>query len=422
MIGTPSAAAVAVAPSAGLASAGLPSDQDASGRSLGAAALERLNGVIERGVLTATTGPETRELEERFAALLGARHAIACSSGTAAVHTAVVALDPDPGAEIVTTPITDMGALSPLLVQGAIPVFADVDPRTGNVTPETVAARLSDRTRAVVATHLFGNPCDIAGIVEVADRGGIPVIEDAAQALLARRAGRPVGRWGALGCFSTQQGKHITSGEGGLVVTDDGALARRARLAVNKGWPYGEPDPDHELLALNARMSELQAAVLNAQLDSVEENVRHRVAMAQRLTDRLQSLDGVALPLVRDDDRATWWRYPLLVDRRVVPGGPEALADRLRLDGVAATPRYIRKPAFACRVFTEQRTFGGSHWPFPLAQRDVLDYSPSQFPGTFAFLDAVLVLPWNERYMPGHVDAIADALRHAVTSLVQGPG
>src|SRR5688572_15038942 len=146
----------------------LPSDQDATGRTLGDEEIATLAEAIRSGTLTSTKGEKVRALETRFAELLGVGHCLACSSGTAALHTAFAALDLEPGDEVITTGITDMGALTPLLYQGLIPVFADVDPRTCNVTADTVAARLSERTRAVVVTHLFGNPCDMAGIMELA--------------------------------------------------------------------------------------------------------------------------------------------------------------------------------------------------------------------------------------------------------------
>jgi dTDP-4-amino-4,6-dideoxygalactose transaminase len=400
----------------------LPDDQNASGRTLGDDELRRLADVIRGGVLTSTKGTQVAELERRFAAMLGLPWAVACSSGTAAVHAAIAGIDPEPGDEIVTTSITDMGALAPILYQGAIPVFADVDPATGNVTPETVADRLSDRTVGIVATHLFGVPCDIGGIRAVAGNRDVPLIEDCAQAFLARSGGRPVGTFGAVGCFSLQQGKQMTTGEGGIVATGDERLARRMRLFVNKAWPYGEPDPDHEFLALNARLTELQGAVENAQLDKLEPGIARRIAMAERLGDSLAGVPGIATPVVRDGDVATWWRYALRVDDAVVPGGPAALAAELRMGGIASAPRYIQKPAFRCRVFTEQRTFGQSRWPFTLARPEALDYDPARFPGTFAYLDSVLVLPWNERYEEPHVERLAAAIRAAVARLTGSAG
>jgi dTDP-4-amino-4,6-dideoxygalactose transaminase len=398
----------------------LPSDQDASGRTLGAEELALLHEAIHSGTLTSTKGAFVKTLERRFAKLLGVRHAFACASGTAAVHTAVAALNPEPGDEIITTPITDMGALTPILYQGAIPVFADVDPHTYNVTARTIEARLSPRTRAIVATHLFGNPCDMTEILDLARAHGLPVIEDCAQAYLARHRGRPVGTLGAVGCFSLQQGKHITTGEGGLVTTDDDALARRMYLFINKAWGYGDPQPDHYFIALNYRLSELQGAVAVAQLDKLEAVVAQRIDAARELTARLGGLDGVETPRVAPDNVHTYWKYYIRVDADRVPGGVTALAKFLRDRGIASAPRYIQKPAFRCEVFEKQRTFGNSRWPFTLARPEAVDYDRARFPGTFEALEGVLVLPWNERYTDEHLDYLADAIHDGVARLKGG--
>lgn len=410
-----------MAPRGGSTAVGrLPSDQDASGRTLDDAELALLRAVIDSGTLTPTKGRMVRDLAVRFGEILGSRHASACSSGTAAIHAAISALDPEPGDEVVTTPITDMGALAPIVYQGAIPVFADVDPRTGNVTAATIGERLSDRTRAIVVTHLFGNPCEMGEIMALAGRHGLPVVEDCAQAYLAAAEQRPVGTIGAIGCFSLQQGKHITSGEGGLVVTDDDQLARRVRLSIDKAWGYGDPEPDHYFLALNYRMSELQGAVALAQLDKLDAGVEQRIAMADRLTKALDGLPGIETPWVHRDNRHVYWRYVLRVDPSVIPGGPSALAAVLKDYDVASAPRYIQKPAFRCAVFAEQRTFGASRYPFSLAREEAVDYSEERFPGTFAALDRMLVLPWNERYEDHHVDYLAESIADAVASLTGG--
>lgn len=393
----------------------LPNDQAASGRSFDEGVVGLLREVIESGTLTATKGSMTPALEEAFARELGMKHAIACSSGTAAIHAAVAALELEPGDEVITTSVTDMGALTPLLYQGLVPVFADVDPRTGNVTPETVAAAWSSRTRAVIATHLFGNPVDVPRIRALADSRGAMVIEDAAQAFLARQQGLPVGSLGQLGCFSFQQGKHITSGEGGIVVTDDDTLSDEVRLFVNKSWPYGKPNPDHRKLGLNYRITELQSAVLRAQMPRLAEFVAHRRMLAERLSVRLEGVPGVHAPQPEPGDQHAYWRLPLMVDRSILPNGVDTLAQALRARGVGAAPRYIGKPAFRCGIFADQRTLGGSRWPFTLARPEALDYRAEHFPGTFAYLDAVVVLPWNERFTVEHVDALAEAVQTAAT-------
>ncbi|MBX7074249.1 MAG: DegT/DnrJ/EryC1/StrS family aminotransferase [Pirellulales bacterium] len=396
----------------------LPSDQDATGRTLGEEEIELVGRAIASGTLTSTKGPYTRQFEERFAALVGARHAVACASGTAAIHTAVAAIDPNPGDEIITTPITDMGALTPILYQGAVPVFADVDPRSCNVTAETIRARLSDRTRAIVVTHLFGNPCDMRPIMALAKERGLPVIEDCAQAFLSQCDGRYVGVLGSIGCFSLQQGKHITTGEGGLVVTDDEQLARRMFLFVNKAWGYGDAQPDHYFLALNYRISELQGAVALAQLDKLEEAVANRMAMADLLTSRLVGLTGVDTPQPPAGATHTYWKYCLTVDGASLPGGAVALGAALKKRGIACAPRYIQKPAFQCAIFSEQRTFGESRYPFSIARDEAIDYRSERFAGTFRALDSVLVLPWNERYTEEHVEYIAASIHSAVEAII----
>ena len=376
----------------------LPIRTRVAGRS-GEEEIEALHEVILSGTLTSTKGDQVSRFESAFARLLGSSHGVACATGSAAVHVAVAALDPEPGDEVVTTPITDMGALSPLLYQGAIPVFADVDPMTGNVTAASIEAALSERTRAIVVTHLFGNP-----VRHGADRGaGVESRPPDHRGLRAGAAGdrpRPQRRHHRHArCFSLQQGKHITTGEGGIVLTDDEQLARRARVFVNKAWPYGEPAPDHEFLALNYRWTELQGAVANAQLPKLPGIVASRRETAAALTERLTEaeLKGVALPTSHPDAVDSFWKYCLYVDPDLVPGGTVALGARLKERGIASAPRYIPKPAFACRVFREQRTFGDSAGPSrwraprrsttgPSDSRESIASSTrcSSFPGTSA--------------------------------------
>jgi perosamine synthetase len=395
----------------------LPSDQDASGRSLDHFELALLGEALRSGTLTSTKGTFVRSLQNRFAAMLNISHAYACASGTAAVHCAIAALDPEPGDEIVTSPITDMGALAPILYQGAIPVFADVEPATCNLTAATLERCLSDRTKAIVVTHLFGNPCDMTDILALAAARGILVIEDCAQAFLASDHGRFVGTMGRIGCFSLQQGKHVTTGEGGLVVTDDAALARRMELFINKAWGYGDADPDHYFLALNYRMSELQGAVGVAQLEKLEAAVARRISLANKLTSSLRGVSGIETPAVRPGARHVYWKYCIRVDKAILPDGVTQIAARLKERGIYAAPRYIQKPAFRCAVFAQQRTFGKSRFPFTLARPEAVDYSAERFPGTFEALDGIIVIPWNDHYTDEHVDFISHAIRAAADEL-----
>jgi dTDP-4-amino-4,6-dideoxygalactose transaminase len=395
----------------------LPSDQDATGRDLGDAELVLLEKAVRSGTLTSTKGTFVPTLEKRFAQRLGVKHAHASASGTAAVHTAIAAINPEPGEEIITSPITDMGALSPILYQGAIPVFADVDPHTACVTAQTVAACLSARTRAIIVTHLFGNPCDMGPIMRLARENEVPVIEDCAQAYLAQCDGRYAGTFGLVSCFSLQQGKHMTAGEGGLVVTNDAFLSRRINLFINKAWGYGDADPDHYFLALNYRMSELQGAVAVAQLEKLDDAVRRRIEAADAISEYLDGIDGIEIPSSRPGNVHSYWKYALHVDGSRIRGGAVALANELRPLGVFTVPRYIQKPAFMCEVFQKQATFGKSRYPFTLARPQALNYDRELFPGTFAALESILVVPINERYTVEHGAYVGSALAQCARRL-----
>jgi dTDP-4-amino-4,6-dideoxygalactose transaminase len=395
----------------------LPSDQDITGRDLGLPELELLAQCIHSGTLTSTKGSFTKTLEERFAATLGVKKAHACASGTAAIHIALAAIDPNPGDEVITTSITDMGALTPILYQGAIPVFAEVDPLSLNVTAKTIEPCLSERTKAIIVTHLFGNPCEMREIMELANARNIPVIEDCAQSFLARYDGRYAGTFGAIGCFSMQQGKHMTTGEGGLVVSNDETLARRMFLLINKAWGYGDQNPDHYFIALNYRISELQGAVAVAQLEKLQSVVDRRVTRAAKLTNLLAGIPGIATPQFAEDTVHTYWKYCLNVDANIIKGGSVGLAKLLKDRGIACAPRYIQKPAFMCEVFQKRRTFGTSQYPFNLARPEALDYSKARFPLTYKALEDVLVLPWNELYTEEHVHYIAEAIQASVGEL-----
>lgn len=413
----------------------LPSDTDHTGRRLGEEELTLLRQVIESGTLNCTRGVMVQRLEQEFAQRYGAAssaqngqadepaqprlYCTAVTSGTAAIHTAIAALNPEPGDEIITTSITDMGAITPILYQSALPVFADVDPASFNVTAETIRRVLSPRTKAIIVTHLFGAPCDMNPILELAAQWNLPVIEDAAQAPFALYHGRHVGTLGTIGCFSLQQGKHMTCGEGGLVITADAALARRITLFHDKAWGYGDAQPDHYFLALNYRMTELQGAVALAQLDKVEVVVQCRQRTAARLTERIKELPGITPQQLAPDSKAVYWKYVVRVEESLAGAEVRQLAAFLRDHyGIASAPRYVQKPAFECQVLREQNTFGQSHFPYTGQHRHgapAVEYHATAYPGTMDALAHMLVLPWNENYTDAHVDYIATALQHAVT-------
>lgn len=416
LLAPPSPVAVAPAPV-------LPSDGDSSGRTLGEAEVALVATAIRRGTLNSTRGTFVGQFERAFAGWLGRKHVIACASGSAAMHAAIAALQLAPGDEVITTPITDMGALTPICYEGGVPVFADVDPQTLNVTAATIRAQLTDRTRAIVATHLFGSPCELDAIRALAAERRLPLLEDAAQAFGARWRGQRIGTFGDLAAFSLQQGKHITTGEGGLVATDDDALARRVFLFVNKAWGYGDPQPDHYFPALNYRLTELQGAVALAQLPKLDQVVDARRRVAAALRDALAGTRGLWLPDDPPHGTHSWWKFAFRVDPAVIPGGAQALGKRMQQAGIACVPRYVQKPAFECALFADFRKSPITSLPLqhnPRGRQPEPLFRREHYPGAIAGLEHVVVLPINERYTAAHVRTVADAIARVAAELRRG--
>jgi dTDP-4-amino-4,6-dideoxygalactose transaminase len=225
------------------------------------------------------------------------------------------------------------------------------------------------------------------------------------------------GTIGDIGCFSLQQGKHMTTGEGGMVVTNDDAIARKMFLYINKAWGYGDANPDHYFMALNYRMSELQAAVALGQLEKLEECVENRVRTADMLTDMLGGIDGIETPVISEKAKHVYWKYCLTVDDAKIEGGSVGMANLLKEKNIFSAPRYIVKPAFMCQVFQDKNTLGDSQFPFNLARPEAIDYRMESYPDTARALHDVLVLPWNEKYTDAHVEYIAENVRAVVEKL-----
>jgi len=256
--------------------------------------------VLRSGWLT--TGPQVKEFEEAFARVVGARHVVALSSGTAALHAAYTALGLGPGNEVVTTPMTFAATANMLEVVGAKPVFADIDPATLNLSPAALSAALTERTAAIVPVHFAGLPCEVASIYAIAERHNLPVVEDAAHALGASCGGRPVGSLADITIFSFHPTKNLTTGEGGMLTTDADEWANRARTFRFHGItrPPGDPATplpyDVARLGYKYNMTDLQAAIGLVQLGRLEEMNRRRARLAALYLEELGDVEELLLP------------------------------------------------------------------------------------------------------------------------------
>lgn len=385
---------------------------NASGRWLGEEEKRLLAEVIDSGSLNRNDGAKVAALERAWAAMLDVPYAQAVTSGTAALHTAVAALNLEPGDEVITTTITDMGTVIAILACNLVPIFADVDPRTGNITAETIAAQISPKTRALIVVHLFGQMADMAPILALARQHGLYVIEDCAQAHLAAYGGQLAGTLGDLGCFSFQQSKQMTTGDGGLVVTRNEALATRARLFADKGWPRGIPGlRGHLFLGMNYRMTELQGAVGLAQAGKLAEIVARRRQTAGLLAGLIAGIPGLIPPHILPGADHAWWMFPFTIDSARLGVSPQAFGQAIRAEGLPFGVGYIPNPVFEYDVIRERQTFGASGIPWTLPQaRPGVVYDRRDYPGTLRFLDEIFVMSWNEGLTEADVHDIAGAL------------
>jgi dTDP-4-amino-4,6-dideoxygalactose transaminase len=286
-------------------------------------------GVLDRGVLSGQLAPEVRGLEREFAAFVGSRYCLATNSGTSALHLALVGAGIEAGDEVIVPALTFVATAMAVLHQGAVPVFVDVEPRTFGMDPAKVEAAIGPRTRAIVPVHLHGVPCELGPIAEIAARRGLLLVEDSAQAIGARYRSRNAGTLGLAGIYSLQSSKSMACGEGGILVTDDEAVYRKAHAARMFGEDSRPEDEasydlahaldgnrayDSAAVGWNYRTSELAAALARTQLRRLERWNENALSSAELLSRKLRELPGVTPPEVPADRVPAFHKYRVQLD------------------------------------------------------------------------------------------------------------
>jgi perosamine synthetase len=305
-------------------------------------------------------GPFIKQFEELFAARLQRKHAIAVSNGSVALDAAVVALDIGPGDEVILPSFTIISCAAAIVRAGATPVVVDCDPQTFNMSAEGVEARITPRTKAVMVVHLYGLPVDMDPLLEVVRRHGLKLIEDAAEMHGQNYKGRPCGSFGDISTFSFYPNKHITTGEGGMIVCNDAALAERCRSLRNLCF---KPEQRfvHEELGWNMRMTNLQAALGLAQLERLDEFVARKRRMGQRYTELLAGTPGLQLPLAQTSYADNiYWVYALVLCE-TVPLDAKAVMKALGARGIGTRPFFW--PMHEQPVLRKMGLLGGESHP-----------------------------------------------------------
>ncbi len=336
-------------------------------------------------------GPNLTTFEGALARVAVRKHAVAVNSGTSALHLIVRSLGLGPGDEVITTPFSFVASTNCLLMEGATPVFVDIEPTTLCIDPEQIEAAITPRTRAILGVDVFGHPADWPRIEAIAEKHGLTVIEDSAEALGSRLGDQPCGGFGAAGVFAFYPNKQITTGEGGAVVTDDENLAAMCRSMADQGRGDGGW-LSHVRLGYNYRLDEMSAALGVSQMTRLDDLIAARARVAQGYLEALSSVDGVILPTVAENVFMSWFVFVIRLAERF------SRADRDRiLEG-------LRSQAIGCRNYFQPLHLQ----PF---LREALGTRPGQFPVTEAVSDRTLALPFFSQMTDEQIHRVADVLK-----------
>lgn len=378
----------------------------------GAEELARLTTMVEQPSLFYWNGPQCTALLDEFRKTYPLKWAMPCSSGSAALHIAVAALQLPPGSEIITSPVTDMGSVIGILYQQCVPVFADILPHSYNLDAEDVRRRITPKTRALIIVHLAGNPSDMDALLAVAREHNLYVIEDCAQAWGARYRGQPVGLRGDIACYSFNEYKHVSCGDGGIVATNDARFGPTLSKWGDKHYDRTQTNNRNpEALSPNYRMSEPQAAVAAAQLVKLPVIIGTHIRLGSRLLERLRrlALPGVRLPDVDTRDTHSFWFCLLRLDTSRFRCSRDEWVDALKAEGAHAVAGYIPKPMYAYPVFQNHNFFGGA-WPLRDAGLTAMDYRTVRCPVAEAMLAEGVSLPITPAMTDELIDQTAEAV------------
>lgn len=380
---------------------------------------KQVTEVLDRAPWEWRQGYKVREFCGLFAQSYGMRNAIPTGCGTSAIHAAIGALNPGPMDEIITTPVTDIGSVIGILMHNLIPVFVDWDPAAFNMDPADIERKITERTRAILVVHIFGNPCDMDAIMRIAKRHSLPVIEDCAQAHFAQFNGRMIGSFGDIACFSMSL-KTLTTDQGGFVLTNDDALAARVRGFLSKGseqirgvwepyWRLGSYSP----------MTDLQAAIGVAQLAKLETATGMREKAAKAWDAVFNDFEGFTLPVRRHNDRPVYYVYPYCLDPSKAGGTLEEFVAALKAEGIqdACGPYIKGRPLYRAPLFVNSRTYGQSGFPFiDESGLTRVDYRLVKLPVVERMLPNLGYFHYRNSFSDADVRDIARAIEKVATS------
>lgn len=390
--------------------------QFGSGNRFGKEELEQLKEALEQQTLFYWYGNKVKTMMEKFAKMYGVGYCVATSSGTAALHVALGTLGVTAGDEVITSPITDMGSIIGILFQNAIPVFADLDPHTYNMDPKSIEAKITDKTKAILVVHLAGNAADMDPIMEIARKHNVKVIEDCAQSYMSYYKGRLVGTIGDIGCFSLNDFKHISAGDGGMCIMNNKDYYLKAFRFADKNYNR-LPDQTHasrdvEFLAPNYRMSELQGAVAIAQLDKLEALCEKRNIYGEAITKGISGLPGIYPPKIMDGCKSSYWFYMFRVNEKEAGVSRRDFCKALVAEGVPCEEGYIPTCVYEYDMFKYKNAYLGTHCPFDCQYYGKkIEYPKGLCPTAEDILNTAIRMSVSEFYTEQDIADVVKAIR-----------
>lgn len=392
-----------------------------TGKRFGFEEVSELVEALNQNTLFYHFGGKVKQFLQDFNEMYGVRYSVATSSGTAALHVALGAAGVTAGDEVITSPITDQGTLIGILYQNAIPVFADLDPHTYNMDPLSIEARITDRTKAIIVVHLAGNAADMDPIMEIARKHKLKVIEDCAQSYLAKDKGRLVGTIGHYGCFSTNDFKHISTGDGGLVTVNSGDEAdyHVTHAFADKNYQRFGTSVQRDLhhLAPNYRMTELQGAVGIAQLKKLEGICERRQQYGDRITAGISHLAGVQTPHVEKGNVCTYWFYMFRLDLNELTCTRTEFCKALEAEGIPNMEGYIPDVVYMQPLFQKRTAYPDSNYPFELTG---ITYDRGLCPNAESILQTAVRLQVNEFYTEQDIEEMIKGIQKVASFYKKG--
>lgn len=386
-----------------------------TGKRFGEPELQNLKEALEQNTLFYWFGDKVKQLNKKFADRNGVKYCVATSSGTAALHVALGACGITAGDEVITSPITDMGSVIGILFQNAVPIFADLDPHSYNMDPKSIEEKITDKTKAILVVHLTGAPADMDPIMELARKHNLKVIEDCAQSYECFYKGRRVGTIGDAGCFSLNDFKHISAGDGGMVITNDQHIYEESMRFADKNYqrlPSSGPRREIPFLAPNYRMNELTGAVGLAQIDRLDFICGRRNEIGEKISAAIKDLPGVYIPKVLDGCKSSYWFYMMRIDEKEAGVSRDDFSDALAAEGIPNTRGYISTCVYNYDMFKNLNAYNGTHCPFDCKYygREIRYYK-GMCPTAEEILDTAIRLSVDEFYTDQDVEDIIQAIR-----------